>query len=479
MAEKLAAGLQQSVLATLVFDAEWGAAIASQVTADNFDTVYRDFASRVITFRRKQGKPPGKAHLEDLAEQASAGKDKSLVRQLVPQLLDIQDGLNTKYVATRVGDFVRRQRLKGALTEAIDRYGIDDESMPDDVERIFYDALRFRQQTFEVGTFLKDVKALRFLDWKDVEVVSLGIRELDRARIGLIPKQLLLYIASKGAGKSWFCVHCGKQALLQRLKVVHYSLEMAEEEVIPRYYQSLFSVALDDERFNRTTLEFDELGRLSGFKTRLIKPSATPPRLHLEQSNIKQKLKAKLNTFGARIGGLLVKSFPTGQATISQITSHLDYLEEVEGFVPSVLIVDYPKLMKIDRSNPRLSIGGNVEDLRGLAVQRNMALVAPHQGTRSTIGAKRTKSKDAGEDISVVQTADTVLAFSRTEAEERLGLGRLSLEHSRRSRGGLLLLLSQSLDTGQYVLGSAVMQKAYWDKLRAVSGDDGSDEDDE
>ena len=105
-----------------------------------------------------------------------------------------------------------------------------------------------------------------------------------------------------------------------------------------------------------------------------------------------------------------------------------------------------------------------------------MVCVAPHQGTRGTIGAKRVRSREAGEDISVVQTADTVLAYSRTEAEERLGLGRLSVEHTRDARGGSMILLSQALDIGQYVLNSAVMQPAYWDRLKEVGGGDDDEE---
>jgi replicative DNA helicase len=465
--DKLTSSLQLSVLAALCFDQGHGAAIAAQVRAEHFDGVWRDFAARVLNYRKRYGKPPGDNYVDDLAAQATLGRDGTLLKkQLLPKLFAEAAGLNAEYAASRATQFIRKQTIKGALFEAGDRFAQDNEDLVGDVEAILRKALQTKQQAYDAGTFLNDPAGLRFTSERD-DIIPIGIPELDRMRIGLVPKQLLLYLGPKGSGKTWFCVHCGKQALLQRMKVVHYSLEMDETEVIQRYYQSLFGAAQTPEKYNQTMLEFDDIGRLSGFKTKKVKP-----RLDFTEPMARKTLLKKMGAFGARFGGLLVKSFPTASLTISQMTSHLDYLEDVEGFVPNLLIVDYPKLMHMNRDNLRVELGRNMEELRGVGVKRNMAVVAPHQGSRKTIGAKRTKSKDAGEDISVVQTADTVLAFSRTEAEERLGLGRLSVEHARSARGGETVLLSQSYDTGQYVLNSALMQQAYWDRMRAVAGPD-------
>lgn len=468
---RLASSLQLSVLAAICFDEGIGAAVAAQVNPEHFDNVWRDFAAQVLRYRKKYGKPPGENYLDDLASRLPAGKDNLLKRQLIPDLFAEAEGLNAEYVATRVDDFVQRQILKAALYEAGDRFSQDDEGLVGDVRDILGSALKTKRSALDAGLFLDDPKALSYLSHDRDDVVSLGIPELDRLRVGLIAKQLLLYLGPKGTGKSWFCIHCAKQALLQRLKVVHFSLEMTLDQLIPRYYQSLFGVAQDGDKFNRTTLEFDELGRLSGFKTK-----STRPRLNMAQPEIRKILRKKLNDFGARLGSLVIKEVPTGSMTVAQFAGHLDYLEEVEGFVPNVVIVDYPKLMKVDRANMRLDLGRNVEELRGEAGKRNFALVAPHQGTRSTIGAKRVRSSDAGEDISVIQTADIVLAYSRTEAEEDRGLGRLSVEHLRNAKSGSQILLTQSYETGQYVLESAVMQKAYWDRLREVGGEDDAEE---
>jgi replicative DNA helicase len=471
--DSLAPSLQQLVLATLCFDQQHGTQIALQIRPEHFDNIYRDFVRQVLLYRKKHKLPPGPNQVQDLADRVSYGKENSPVQRFVPELIAEANNVNGAYAASRVQDLIRSQTIKTALIQASDRYKQDDESRLEEVEKILASVSHYRKHTFNAGTFLTDRDSLRFLEKKHSEFVPLGIPALDKRKIGLQPKKLLLYIAPKGTGKSWFCVHCGKQSLLQRLKCVHISLEMDTDEVLSRYFQTLFSVAEGPERFNQTTLIFDELvkEKLIDTKTRLVKP-----KLDFANPKIRQILRRKMKDSGSRWGGLVVKDYPTSSLTVDELSNYLDYLEESENFVPNVLIVDYPKLMKIDARDIRVSLGRTVEELRGLAGKRNLALVCPHQGNRSSLGARRVRSNMAGEDVSVVQTADTVFAFSRTDAEERLGLGRLSVEHVRNRRGGLTLVLSQAYGIGQYVLSSADMQQAYWEKLKKLDRDSGDEE---
>jgi len=470
--EKLSATLQHAVLAALCFDQGHGAAIAAQVLPAHFDNSYRDFATRVLTFRRRYQRPPGPNYLEDLVEQVNFGRsdNKLLKQRLLPELMAQAEGLNAVYVESRVQDFIRRQTLKGAIIEAGDRYSQDDDRMVPDVERIFHKALQYRQHTFDAGVFLNDPKGLAFVDTQQ-GFISLGIPELDQHHIGLYPREMLLYIAAKGTGKTWFCCHCGVKALLQRQRVVHYSLEMDELKILRRYHQSIFGVARDSERYTQAVLEFDSLGRLSGFDTKRVKP-----KLDFSSSDARKVLRKKMEAFGTRLGGLLVKSFPTNELTLQQLDGHLDYLADVQGFIPNVLIVDYPDLMHVDTRDFRIGLGRTFSALRGVAVRRNMALVVPTQGNRGSHHAKRVRSSDVAEDITKVNTADTVLSFSATEQEKRLGMGRLSVEHARDTRGGSMTLLSQAYSIGQYVMESASIQQAYWERLKEERGEEDDEE---
>lgn len=469
--DNLPPSLQESILAALVFDEKAGAAIAAQVLPRHFDDTYREIAERVLGYRRKFGRPPGRAHLDDLfGKLLNEGRTPRL-RRVLFGLAELADGLNGEFIVSKTQEFVRGQQLKAALIEANGRYEQGGDGLVPDVESIFGKALRSRNQTLDAGTFLNDTtKSLRFLDYDNDSAITLGVKELDNAGVMLFPKELTLYIAPKASGKTWACVNVGVEALMQRHKVLHLTLEMSEERLAGRYYQRLFGGATKPDKFDKTVLEFDKLGRLTGFKTR-----AVSPKFDLSSSGARRELRKRLTPWGTRLGRLVIKDFPSGSLTMNQLESYLDYLELNHKFVPTVLIVDYPDLMAQDAKNYRISVGRTVVDLRGLLKSRNMAGFAPTQGNRSSLSASRVSSDMVSEDISKVNTADNVVTYSRTAAEKRLGLARLHISHARNGNDGQTIIITQSYATGQYVLQSALMQQVYWDRLDEVKGKSGDD----
>src|SRR6185369_12431638 len=257
-----------------------------------------------------------------------------------------------------------------------------------------------------------------FMDKGPAILCPLGIPEFDRAGVGLVAKELLLYIGPKGSGKTWFAVHCGKQGLIHHQKVLHISLEVREEEVAARYCQALFGGARRPNRYDVTELEFDELARLAGFNTN----KQVRPRIDFSAPEARKVLRSKMKSWGIRLGRIVIKEFPTSGLTVSTLTNYLDYLELAHNFVPTIFILDYPDLMDIKLADYRLGVRRVYEQIRGLCVKRNMAGVTPTQGNRSSIDAKRVSASMVAEDKSKLDTSDTVITYSQTKAELRLGL---------------------------------------------------------
>ena len=468
--ESLTESLQEAVLAALAFDVKHGGLIAAQVQPENFSGLYRDVATAVLNYRQRYNKPPGTAHLEHIFSAAQldpSNRANHALRRILITLSQQAEGINGEYVLSQTQGFIRHQKLGAALLAANERYVQGGEASTGETEDILQAALRFRETTLDAGTFLSEVGKSSAFAIKGEDFYTLGIASLDKLGIGLVPKELLLYIAPKNAGKSWLCVHAGRQALLQKAKVLHVSCEMRESLVLDRYYQSFFGLAMRPDRFNKVTFERDELERLTGFKIKKAKP-----RLDFTEPGFAAILARKVGHWGTRFNRLVIKDFPSGTLTIKQLTGHLDYLELVHKFVPNVLVVDYPDLFALPVKDFRLALGRVFVDLRGLASERNMALVAPTQTNRAGIEAKRVSSTNVSEDVSKLFTADTVLAYSQTTAEARLGLGRLSVEHARNAPKGSVILLSQSYATGQFVLDAVPLNNAYWDRLEAVGGTD-------
>jgi hypothetical protein len=777
-ADELSPSLQESILAALIFDEKAGAAIAIQVLPRHFDENYRPIAERVLGYRRKYGRGPGRQHLDDLFGKLLHEGRTPRLRRVLFGLAELAEGLNGDYVVARTQDFVREQQLKAALIDANSRFEQGGEGLAPDIEGIFGKALRYRAQTLDAGTFLSDTtKSLKFLDRNIEGGISLGIRELDRIGVQLMPGELLLYIGAKGclvgetlvdcprdlkryprgiplknlvgkkfltyswdtwqnklvlsrvldvwktgerpvyrvvltayptrkagesgrrnggkavspylppteligtydhpvllcdgtwkklgeltpgsslkslyrgglgslstvglrvskekptvvsrhwywtsklktpiiyhslgsaveehrfvcaavngpcsakfhahhkdrnsynntpdnlewlsapdhashhlrlrnlegtagwkvsgvhprgmkdkthssrtkkrqqkaskqlavrrrrdgagrfvvdqvnhkvvsveylgvrpvydmeventsnfvangvfvhnSGKTWACIHVGKQALVQRKKVLHISNEVDEDVMTGRYYQALFAASTRPDKYDKTFLEFDKLGRLAGFRTRKVSP-----KWDFSAPSARRELRKKLQPWGTRLGRLCVKRFPSGSLTMSQLEAYLDFLESEHKFIPQVLIIDYPDLMAQDVKNYRISLGRTFVDIRGLLGERSIAGFTPTQGNRASIKASRVSSDMVAEDITKVNTADNVLTYSRTEAEKRLGLARLHVAHARNGRDGDVIIITQSYTTGQYVLDSALMQQAYWTQLEGEEGDD-------
>lgn len=449
--------LQEAILSLLTFDDVKGSMIAAQVSPDHFEGMYRDAAVAILGYRKRYGKAPGRTHLPTLLEGLGGPGQARVTKQIIETLSSSEGLLNVDYVAGRGQEFVRTQTLKAAVYEATDMFvSGETDGLVTTVEDILYKSLRAKQQTLSAGTFLDDpVKALSFLI-NQPDLPSLGIPILKSLGIGFGPKELLLYIAPKGTGKTWFAINCGRFAAMQKLRVAHISLEMSEERVVRRYYQAFFAISRKPDSFERAVFELDNMGRFTRFKKRM-----ETPELNFRHPKIEQQLRHLMKIGGTQIGNINVKDFPTGTLTMGQLYAHLDYLEMVERFIPHVLIVDYPDLMAVDSDNYRHGLDSIYKDLRGLGAERNMTVIAPTQGNRVSLTARNVGSHMVAEDVRKINTADNVLAYSQTPEEHEVGLARLRVEHARDVETGLQIVISQSYATGQFCREAAMVNDNY------------------
>lgn len=468
MGDYLPPSLQESILAILIFEEKAGSIIAAQVSPKYFDESYREIAERVLDYRRKYSRGPGLVHLDDLFDKRLGDNNRpTKTRRILTQLAALSTELNVDYIVSQTQTFIREQQIKAALVAANARWEQGGEKVAPDIEGILHNALRFRTQTLDAGTFFNDLhKSLRFLDRSADDGVPFGIDELDRAKLALRSKEMTLYIAPKGTGKTWAAVHVGKQAFKARKRIVHITCEVSEEIVLQRYCQSFFAAATRSGSFVRTTLDFDDdnddgFKKLLGFRTNKVFPN-----WDFTSPEARKELRSRMTAWGIRLHRLVIKEFPSGTLTLPHLEAYLDFLMQEHKFQPDVLIVDYPDLMAQDSKNYRISLGRTFVDLRGILVDRNMAGFCPTQGNRSSLRAEKVRSSMVAEDISKINTADIVMTYSRTEAEEERHLGRLHVAHARTTGDGMTVILTQSYATGQYVIASAPLQSIYWEILK-------------
>lgn len=454
--------LQENLLTLLSFDRERASIIRGVVDISLYGGPYRIIASRVYDYLDGFKKPPGE-HLADILSDKldETAKEAPLFNDIISSIHAAQTSVNADYVMATLETYIKRQSLRSLSIELHKNLQRDTEESIDEAERLIAGAHKTSLSVFDPGIRLSDKKrALAFLDLPN-SAFPTGIPELDRRGFGPTRKELWLLVANTSAGKSWCLGQLAKACLMHRLKVSHITLEMSGERASQRYFQALFGIAKRQEPLTIRKFTKDSLGRISGFDEKPLTPKLT-----FDDPNIRKKLERRIDQWGKRLlDNIIIKEFAMGTLTFRQLVAYLDNLETVEKFVPDLLIIDYPDLFKLDKDNLRMSIDEVYKDLRGLAGSRNIALAAVSQSHRAAAKAKQVGLENTAEHYGKNAHADTVITYSQTEQEQKLGFARLFVAKGRNDGDKFVVFISQNYATGQFVVDSAGSQGTYWENL--------------
>ena len=473
MAVSLSA-IQENLITLLCYDDKHCITVRNVVEAEWWGGPFLLIARRVYEYIDRYKKAP-KDHIADLmADKLEDKKEANLYEDILISIRNQQDGINAEYVMGQLENFIKRQSLRTIAIDLAKALQRDTDESLEEAEKLIKQSTTQAASVFDAGLRLSDkARVLDFLDQQSA-CFPTGIPEFDKRGFGPTRKELWLYIAAAKRGKTWMLIQLAKMAMIHRLKVCHITLEMSEDRSAQRYLQALFAMSKRPEKQIVTKFERDQLGRLTGLGEAEIKPS-----LHMQDPKIREKLEKKIDKFGSRLlDNIIVKQFPTGSLTVRQLSAYLDALESNERFVPDLLIVDYPDLMDVDKNNYRLSIDEIYKELRGIAVQRNLALAVVSQGNRSSEKAKNVGSAHVAEAWSKIAHADCIITYNQTEAEHKMGLARLYVAGGRNDEDKVTLVVSQNYAMGVFVVDSILMNGAnYWSNLPQTGRDD--DEEDQ
>jgi hypothetical protein len=479
--DRLHEATQQDLVTLLCLSQEHGALVAQLIDPATFDGDYREIAIRAVAYWDEYKRAPGEAHVGNLVADIVEDKNnrrRSGIMRVLEGMLRIIDKVNAEYVLNQLRLFARLQGLKDALLSAAEMLNAPAATTIEDVEGVLADVLKANSTAFDKGTKLNDDIG-PFLDYLRLshEEFITGLMPLDQR--GIVPSRgaIMLFIAGKGRGKTWFLTNIGKNALLLHKRVLHVSLEINEPEMRQRYYQALFAVP----RHKTGEVEIAQF-ELGDNGVRGIRSSSIEPDFGFNSLDIGDELTTRMDLMGKRADNLIIKRFPNRTLTVPMLSGFLDMLDRVEHFSPDIVCLDYAKLMKVNaRSSQefRLSVGENLERLRALAVERNFALVTADQLNRKGYGSEQARSVHIGEDWSQVHTADIVLTHSATDAEMRHGLCRIYVDHARTEADKFGILVSQNFTIGQFGLQSAFLPANYYDEIMPGHPVEEDEEDDD
>jgi replicative DNA helicase len=212
-------------------------------------------------------------------------------------------------------------------------------------------------------------------------------------RGGLSRKSLNIILAGTGVGKTLAMCHFAAANLTMGKNVLYITMEMAEEKIAERIDANLLNVASEDLQQLPKEMYQNKIARLRS-KTQ---------------------------------GKLIIKEYPTASAHAGHIRHLLNELNLKRNFVPDIIYIDYLNIC----CSSRIKLGSNVnsysyiksiaEELRGLAVEKNVPIVSATQTTRSGYTSSDPGLEDTSESFGLPATADFMIALVRDEEMDERG----------------------------------------------------------
>ena len=242
--------------------------------------------------------------------------------------------------------------------------------------------------------FLEDYEGRYNYYHKKEERLPFDIDLLNKITKGGLPrKSMTVLLATTGGGKSLVKCHMASSMLMHGKNVLYITMELAEEEVGRRIDANIMDVTLDEVSITPRDV-FEK--RMSRYK------SKTP-------------------------GKLVIKEYPTGSAHVGHFRHLLNELEMKKGFKPDVVFVDYINICASARvkgaaaANSYTLVKSIAEEIRGLAMEYNCAIVTSSQFNRDGYGNSDVDLTNTSESMGITHTADCILGLITSEDLDSLG----------------------------------------------------------
>lgn len=299
---------------------------------------------------------------------------------------------------------------------------------------------------------------------------------------------------------TWLLQEAAVVAALSGLKAVFISLEMKNSNINERIYKRITAYGGEEEtahqvpvfdcvsnqvgtcvkkeRRNFITL-YDGEGELPEFSTEMEYRACTVckdikgnkdyklstwfesmVKPEFNASNVSKKLRAIKKFYG---DNLRIKCYPRFTASVSDIKRDLDILEQAEGFIPDVIVVDYADILKPEgrttSGEPRHGIDEIWKTLASMAAERRSLLFTASQGNRGSIYKENIDQADLAEWIGKLGHVDLFASVNQSVIEKKRGIvriGMLAHRHANFSEKDHVMLL-QHFALGQTHLDSHTM----------------------
>ena len=394
---------QTKAIGILITDRDFLQQIADIVSPDYFDNdagkwIIRKTLKYYNEYKTVPTMEVFKVELENLQQELQ----NVAVKDLLKQAYKASKATDLGFVKDTFLDFCKNQTLKGALMKSVDLLELGDY---DDIRNLIDKALKAGVER-DIGheyitevedRFREEARNVIETPWPIINNLLSG---------GLGQGDLGMIAGGPGGGKSWALVALGAQAVKTGYTVIHYTLELSEKYVGRRYDACFTEVSVSEITHNKEV--------------------------------VKERL-------GALRGGLYIREYPAGQATVNTIHAHLEKCIQ-QNIEPDLIIIDYADLLNSKTSKEkRDKLDDIYTGLRGLATEMKIPIWTASQVNRSGAREEIIQGDRMAESYSKMMITDFAMSLSRNHEDKENGTGRWHIMKNRYGADGMTF--NSTIDT--------------------------------
>jgi len=301
--------------------------------------------------------------------------------------------------------------------------------------------------------------------WTDKEACVRAIRDTEKNDVlfswpGEVGKfirpirrqEFAAVLAPSGRGKTWMLNEIALLSSFNKLNVVYFSFEMTEQQTLQRFYQRITG------QLEPTHNEYDE-GEEIGIPYFDANYETTKKIFFKKEHRNRLDLRSSLRQMNAVNRMVGSKSFklicaPSGSMSVADLNTALDNLENLEDFIPDMVLIDYPDIMKAKGgTEKRHQIDEIWMGLRAISQARNCCVFAVSHTNKQTFD-RDIKQGDYSE--AAVKSNHLTLSISLNQNEQDMenSCVRLSIMKDRFAKFNPKheIVVLQCLDVGQVFL---------------------------
>lgn len=303
-----------------------------------------------------------------------------------------KEPVNYDWLVEHTEEFCKRRSLYLAILDSIKIIEKSDKSVAglteDAIPKLLQDALAVSFNA-EVGhNYLTDAAERFDFYTRKEDKIPFDLAELNTATKGGMSRKALYCVAAQsGGGKSIFMTHTAASTLRLGKNVLYITMEMSEQKIAERIDANLMKMTVDSLK---EMSKEDFIGKVD---------------------RIARKTQGKL----------YIKEYPTGSAHSGHFRGLLEELKTKQNFQPDLVIIDYLGIC----ASARVRMGGSVntysylkavaEEIRGLAVEYDIAILTGAQLNRSGFSNSDVDMSNTADSMGLVMTLDCMFALISTD----------------------------------------------------------------